>query len=298
MVVFRSTQRRPATLIGLLAASLLVACSRGPYEPSTGPASASPGPDLATIRTVPIGTDGTPLGYVVRLPAGYFADHGRRWPTIVFLHGLGETGDGAQRDLGHLLTASLPALARNRTLPAQARGFVLLAPQTKGPTWEPQLLHAWLAAVLPRYRLDVDRIYLTGLSAGGGGAVSYVDTYGDDNEFAAVLPISSDWQPTPAPLGLPSCQRLAGTPLWAFVGALDDYVPHQLSINLVGYLDRHCQPREPARITVFVSTFHNAWERVYDLSGMAGYSDPGYDIFTTDPYTWFLKHTRSGRRHA
>lgn len=239
---------------------------------------------------------GSTLGYVARLPRGYSAEARKTYPTIVFLHGYGERGSGTTASLETLEGTGLPQLAATHKLPVQAQPFVILMPQTDAEEWDPQLLHAWLAAVLPGYRVDKDRTYLTGLSIGGGGVVNYLQTYGDANEFAAMVPISEDYIPQPEPLGLPSCAAMQNTPLWLFHGDLDNTVPNAISKALEGYLNNNCHERERARLTIYLSVFHDAWDRTYDLSGMwPGYAAPGYDPYDVDVYTWMLRHRRKDR---
>lgn len=278
----------------LLSVLTVVAACSAPSASTPPPTVTAALRDDGVIRMVP--AVGSRMGYVVRVPAGYDRDRASVYPTVVFLHGLGEVGSGSAGDLAHLESVALPQLAARHRLPPSAQGMIILAPQTSKDSWDVVGLHGWLAATLPEYRIDRDRLYLTGVSMGGGGVVGYVDTYGEANEFAAVLPVSGDWQPQPPPLATASCAHLAGTPLWAFVGELDPTVPHQLSVNLVNYLNARCTLREPARITVFLSTFHNAWDKVYDLSGMEpGSVDAAFDPFTIDPYAWLLAHRRSTR---
>ena len=267
--------RRRAWVL-LLTVALAAACSSPPDGPQQ-------------VRLHPR-TPASGLGYVVRLPPGYDQHPGRRYPTIVFLHGAGEVGPGSRTALHKVLGAGLPRLAEQDELPEQAQPFLILAPQT-GADWDPRQLESWLRTTLPHYRADPDRLYLTGLSIGGGGVVAYVDAYGPRHRFAAVVPIAQDWAPEPAPLALPSCAHFAGTPMWAFAGQLDEIVPHQMSINLVAYVNGHCRPRERLELTLFLSTFHSAWDKTYDLSGMEpGATDPDWDAYRTDVYTWLLRH--------
>ena len=196
-------------------------------------------------------------------------------------------------------TAGLPELVATHALPAQAQPFVILMPQTNDEEWSPKVLHSWLATVLPQYRVDKDRTYLTGLSIGGGGVVNYLQTYGDAGEFAAMVPISEDYVPVPAPLGVPSCTAMEKTPLWLFHGDLDNTVPNATSKALAGYLNKNCHERERVKLTIFLSVFHNAWDRTYDLTGMwPRYASSDYDPYNVDIYTWMLQHRRKDRLHA
>ena len=232
---------------------------------------------------------GNEFGYLVRRP-GPSSDAAGPDPTIVYLHGLGERGLGTPAALDKLGDTGLPALALAHELPPAARSFVILAPQTNGTAWDVGKLRHWLTRMLDRYPIDRTRLYLTGISMGGGAVVSYLDTFGPRREFAAVAPISGDWTPPGPVMGLPSCARLGHTPIWAFAGDIDDVVPHQFSINLIGYLTRHCPAARDDRLTLYAGRFHDVWSRTYDLSGEADRVDPPWQPYSPDLYTWFLSH--------
>lgn len=232
---------------------------------------------------------GEQFGYLVRRPGPSRGATGLA-PTIVYLHGFGERGSGTRMALMGLGDTGLPHLALVHQLPTPALPFLILAPQTDGTTWNVGELRHWLARMQARYPIDPARLYLTGISMGGGGVVSYLDAFGPRTEFAAAAPISGDWTPPGSVLGLPSCARLGPTPIWAFAGDIDDVVPHQFSINLIGYLTRHCPAARNDRLTVYAGRFHDVWSRTYDLSGEPDRVDPPWQPYSPDIYTWFLQH--------
>jgi poly(3-hydroxybutyrate) depolymerase len=135
------------------------------------------------------------LGYVAFLPPSYSTDGDK--PTIIYLHGLGELGNGSASDLNILLTAGLPRLAATNTLPDDASQLLILAPQTEDEYFDPDKLDSWLAHVLQSYRMDRTRLYLTGISMGGQGVFDYLAKYGAEQEFAAAVPISGNYLPLP-----------------------------------------------------------------------------------------------------
>ncbi|AFV00456.1 alpha/beta hydrolase-fold protein [Simiduia agarivorans] len=69
--------------------------------------------------------DGSERDYFVYLPEGYNAQPDKRWPTILFLHGNGERGNG-KSELDYVLTHGplYEAWVQKRNLP-----FVIIAPQ-------------------------------------------------------------------------------------------------------------------------------------------------------------------------
>lgn len=321
----RVARRRPGTqhwsALLMAGSVVLTGCMTGASTPSAGStahnrseaSSTSPALRLSDARPAPVpsasssapsaSVDGgstaliarsaaSVLGYLVRTPE---AGSGTvsPYPTIVYLHGFGERGDGSTAGLRALEATGLPKLAATHRLPVIARGFLILAPQTADQTWKPSLVKQWLELMMTRYRIDPHRVYLTGISMGGGGAISCLDSYGPSVPFAAIAPISGDWTQPGSVLGLPSCARLSKTPIWAFAGNIDDVIPHQFSINLIAYLNRHCSPAEPDRLTLSRGRFHDVWSRTYDLSAEQDKVDPPWQTYTPDLHTWFLQHTRS-----
>ncbi|MBN1260427.1 MAG: prolyl oligopeptidase family serine peptidase [Anaerolineae bacterium] len=204
------------------------------------------------------------LNYLLSLPEGYAAD-GAAWPLILFLHGIRQRGD----DVGVLTRNGIPALIEKQgPLP-----FIVVSPQCPVNTlWSDHVdaLVMLLDDIATQYRVDVDRIYLTGLSMGGYGAWFLGTAHPE--RFAAAAPICGGgiWQH-----GFPErvCV-LKGVPVWAFHGAKDTTVPVAESQTLVNTL-RACGG--DARLTIYPDAGHDSWTETYD---------------NPDLYTWFLSHVR------
>ena len=229
------------------------------------------------------------MGYLAFLPAGYWSSPGRTWPTIVLLHGALQAGTGTGASLDSVVFNGLALLMQNGTEPAVASQFVVLIPQSPTPIQSVTRLHTWLSQVLPRYSIDRDRVYLTGLSAGGFATFNYLATYGDANEFAAMVPITGGYG------AAIRCADWQHTPLWAFHGEADSEIA--LSVNSVNYVNAHCDPSERLKLTTYPGVGHNSYDRTYDLTGMApGQTNPTRDRYEPDIYTWMLEHTRSQTR--
>lgn len=208
-------------------------------------------------------TDGS--RYTVWQPEGYEAS--RAWPLIVFLHGTGECGtDGlrqAEVGLG-------PALRKE---PGRWP-FVVLMPQKpdKGSMWEDHLgmILVELNEVRREFRIDEDRIYLTGLSRGGKGTWAIAAEHPD--AWAAIVPICGYGDEIEG-------AEVAMLPIWAFHGADDDIVPPDKSVMLIEAARMERARRRAAglpvpgpepRLTIYPETNHNSWDRAYaepDLPG-------------------------------
>jgi predicted peptidase len=205
------------------------------------------------------------LNYLIHLPEGLHHHSGIRWPTILFLHGLGESGDDPTR----VMQQGLPRhLAERPDFP-----FIVIAPQCPWGTWWPELADA-LAQLLAKcsasHPIDPQRLYLTGLSMGGFGTW-YLGTLWPER-FAALAPICGGgyWFH-----GFPQrVAALVNVPVWAFHGAQDTVVPLTDSQELVDTLKAY---GGNVRFTVYPEAGHDSWT--------ATYGNP-------ELYAWFLRNVR------
>jgi predicted peptidase len=207
------------------------------------------------------------LRYLLHLPPEARQATEKTWPAILFLHGLGQSGD----DPTAVLQIGLPHhVAQHDDFP-----FVVIAPQCPWNTWWPELAE-WLdrllvegASSLP---IDPRRVYLTGLSMGGFGTWYLGALW--PQRFAAVAPICGGgyWFH-----GFP--QRVANLrhiPVWAFHGARDDVVPLAESERLVHELQA---AGGEVKFTVYPHAGHDSWTETYR---------------NPELYEWFLSHRLKG----
>lgn len=236
--------------------------------PHLGPANAAqprPVPGLAPARQpapgqhpqLPVAAGG--YAWQLFLPADYLRAPDRRWPLIFFLHGSGERGD----DIDRVKVHGPPRIAdRDPDFP-----FITVSPLLPAEQdWDIARLEAILDHVAARYRVDPDRIYLTGLSRGAHASWRWAAAA--PGRFAAVVPVSGRGDPSTA------C-KLKGTPLWAFHGDRDDIVTPFGSFAIVEAV-RSCGGKP--RLTIYPDTGHDAWTRTYDDAAL---------------YAWMLSHKRA-----
>ncbi len=199
------------------------------------------------------------LNYLLYLPPDY--DAHESWPLILFLHGRGERGD----DLELVKKHGLPEkIANGEHLP-----FVIIAPQCPaGSNWTEELdgLNALLDDALANFKVDVRRVYLTGLSMGGSGTWFLAGRYPE--RFAAIAAICG------AGLRWMAQERLVNMPVWVFHGDADPIVPVLFSEMMVEALQA---AGGNVRFTVYPGVDHNSWTRAYN---------------TPELYDWFLSHSR------
>lgn len=218
-------------------------------------------PQSIRIRTDSGTTE--PVNFWLYLPPGY---PGReRWPLILFLHGAGERGD----DLDRVKIHGPPKRIETEEI---SFPFVIVSPQCPAEGWwsddqQIERLDALLEEVADRYRIDPERLYVTGLSMGGYGTWALAARY--PHRFAAIAPICGGGDPGMA-------ERLAHLPVWVFHGARDPVVPLETSQEMVDALR---QAGGQVTFTVYPEAGHDSWTESYQNPAL---------------YEWFLEHRRSG----
>ncbi len=196
------------------------------------------------------------LDYLLFLPEGY-ENSSKEWPLMLFLHGAGESGS----DLSKVKTHGPPKIVENkRDFP-----FILVSPQCPSRGWNADTLNALLDDVMRKYRVDKDRVYLTGLSMGGYGTWTLAAAHPE--RFAAIAPICGGGNPADAP-------KLAKLPIWVFHGAKDPTVPLQRSKEMVEAIEA---AGGKVKFTVYPEAGHDSWTQTYD---------------NPDFYKWLLEQKR------
>jgi predicted peptidase len=146
-----------------------------------------------------------------------------RWPLIVYLHG----GSCRGSEIKKLYAAGIPdQIYRGREFP-----FVIVAPQCpKHLRWSTDnWFDNFYEEITSRYRIDTNRIYLTGVSLGGSGTWYLAIKY--PNRFAAIAPMSGFTSHND--FIKKNAENLAHMPVWAFHGAIDLVVPVEETQRLV-----------------------------------------------------------------
>ena len=200
--------------------------------------------------------------YLLYLPDDYAASQAK-WPLILFLHGAGERGDNLSKVEVH----GPPKLVNE----GKSFPFVIASPQCPKEEWwssgnQIDTLSALLDHIVAKYRIDEDRIYVTGLSIGGFGTWRLACEY--PHRFAAIAPICGKGEPFAA-------RAIPHLPVWVFHGAKDDVVPLQASLEMVGALKKVGGNVE---FTIYPEAGHDSWTETYN---------------NPELYEWFLKHKRS-----
>lgn len=263
----RPSLRRTSTIHAALVAAVALLCGVGPsLAQSTTQREPRPTPSQ---RRLPKGFLGKTITlpnraqrkYAVFTPPQYVKDKDHKWPLIIFLHGSAECGtDGIKQT-----TVGLPPYVARR---AMKFPFIVVMPQAQNMWFRGQeaaAIWAIIDEVQSTYRVDPDRIYLTGLSM--GGIASWELSVLRPDVFAAIVPICGF-----APKDYLS--NIVDLPTWAFHGALDNNVSVQGSRDAIEELKR--LGGSPI-YTEYPKLQHICWDEAYA---------------TPDLWRWLIKQRR------
>ncbi|WP_296623129.1 alpha/beta fold hydrolase, partial [Marivirga sp.] len=213
--------------------------------------------------------------YYEYLPADYNGNS-KDYPIMFFFHGLGERGN---------VKGDLPEVARNGPPKYVKNGhdfpFILISPQLKTNmgNWTPAYMDEVVEHVLGGgLRVDLNRIYITGLSLGGGGAWYYAQSFPD--KIAAVAPICGSGNNTN------KADEIAAedVPVWAFHGDADGVVPVSRTINMVEAIKESTLDITPTpKMTIYPGVGHDAWSNAYKTD---------HSLHNPNIYEWFMKQSR------
>lgn len=160
-------------------------------------------------------TDSKGYKTLVLVPSNTSETVNGKYPAILFLHGIGESGN----DLDMLKQKGFPRVLEGD----QQFPFIFIMPQCPSSTeWyytnadNITAMNLFLDDILSRFPVDPARLYITGLSMGGIG--SWYFAIKMPSRFAALVPVAfrgDGWSPAPA----------KEIPVWAFHGAKDSVIP-------------------------------------------------------------------------
>jgi len=207
--------------------------------------------------------DGARLPYVMYVPEAYWADSGKRWPLIVFLHGRGECGTDGLRQMSQGL---MQAVQRQ----PERWQAIIVAPQKPdmNKQWADYdgLVMAMVDETMRAVRVDRSRVALTGLSQGGAGTWAIGASHPE--VWSRLAPVCGYGDP-----GMVAA-RIIDTPVWAFHGDMDDVVLPQQTRAMVAAIEAEAEKAgvEPqARMTIYPGVNHGSWDRAYGEAELAAW---------------------------
>jgi poly(3-hydroxybutyrate) depolymerase/uncharacterized protein (DUF2141 family) len=235
--------------------------------------------------------NGTYIGFWEYKPTFYNADPNRKFPLIIFLHGIGEQGS----NLNNVLANAIPKyIAAGHTMTftynGQSETFLVLSPQLQGGswTWPTFYVAEMIKYAKQNLRVDTNRIYLTGLSLGGGGTWKYAaESYNNARQLAAIAPVCgtcSDWSFSDMATSIAP----ANLPVWAFHASNDGVVGYGCTTGAIGMLNSF-NPGVAPIMSIYPNGDHYIWDRSYDTT---------HNWHNPNMYEWFLSHSRGGTAPA
>jgi len=210
------------------------------------------------------------LPYHILYPKHF--DTTKRYPLILFLHGAGERGSDNVKQLTHgaslfaadSVMGKYPAIVifpqcpaesywanvDVETLPDGKRSFNF---QARGkPTPPMAAVMELLDSLVKLSYVDVNRVYIGGLSMGGMGTFELLARR--PKMFAAAFPICGGGNPV-------NVKRYAKrVKLWVFHGEADDVVPLYHSQRMVDAIKKD---KGDVRFSVYPGVGHNSWENAF-----------------------------------
>ena len=274
---------------------LLLLCASGVFA-TTNLATAAESQTVASFeRTV---AKKVGYSYLLSLPTGYQAGGEKTWPLILFLHGAGERGSDpwlvAKHGPPKLIRGDVPAAAptkgkaaapgetpeaaakREQSAKLLRENFIVVSPQCPLNTrWDDDAVLALLDETIAKHKVDVRRVYLTGLSMGGYGTWSV--GLKNPHRFAAIVPICGGGLLIDVLLGAREQKSAFATlGVSVFHGAQDPTVPLLESERLVAALKK--AGVSDVQFTVYPEAKHDSWTETYN---------------NPELYAWLLRHERA-----
>lgn len=222
--------------------------------------------------------------YIEHLPKLFGADNDVRYPLLIVNHGWShskrfDTG-GA---MGSMSNQSMVSYLRTNNS-VENLPYIILTPQRCWSDFagvQISILHSFVEWAKRNYPVDINRVYMTGLSMGGWATWEYVRVH--PTNLAAVAPMAAGGD-------ISGICATTPTPIWAFTAYDDATVPYSHVTTTVERLNLCDGPfRAQPKLTVFPSGGHVIDDNVFNLTFL-GQGDFEYDIFDRSLFDWFLEH--------
>lgn len=214
-----------------------------------------------------VGTSKLRMPYRLLAPLDLSSDV--KYPLVVLFHGSGERGNDNEKQLVNGVERFARPESRSRypcfvlapQCPTHLGGQPImwtgsreemhrlkLAPEPAAPL---QTALELLFMIQEKHPVDLDRVYITGISMGGFAAWEGLIRH--TQNFAAAVPVCGGGDVSFA-------DRIKDIPIWAFHGAEDPVVPVIYSRSMIEVLK---QAGGNPRYTEYPRVGHNSWDRAY-----------------------------------
>lgn len=230
--------------------------------------------------------DGKIHGYIISIPKDYDPATAAKYPLLVYLHGAGEQPGSSSYNISKLKSIGVPLeiFGRKRSFPA-----IIVAIQTAQTDWEhnPVVIKDFIdiltgvsplpnqsggAVGLEAYKIDVNRIHLSGVSMGGYGVYNTASTFPD---FFASISVFA---------GFPGSQAATSKikiPTYIRHNTGDYVVTVNNAYNAQKWINA-ANPAEPVNFSTGSSTKHDCWSAEYSKTD------------DNNVFNWHWRRSRTG----
>lgn len=228
-------------------------------------------------------SNGQFIGFYEYKPTDYSANPTTKYPLIIFMHGIGERGNGTtqlSRVAGNAIPKYINAGHKMRFFwNGKWETFLVLSPQLSDQlgSWQPYYVEEMVKYAKNNLRIDTNRIIVTGLSLGGGGVWKYFLNTSNATNVAALGAIC------------PTCENVSwcnmnNIPLWAFHATNDGTIPYTCTNGVVNAIKNCAGNIVKPYLTLFSSGGHFIWDAAYDTT---------YNTQNPNIFEWFLGQNKS-----
>lgn len=247
--------------------------------------------------------------YLEYLPPGYDPNGTETYPLMIFLHGAGERSDTPAVAMTHAkYMANLDRVKKNGppheieeghnmcfTVSGQPeRCFIVLSPQRdeSGFSWV-NTTQELIEFAQSNYKVELNRIYITGLSMGGIGTLDYIQGSSSRpwaTQFAAAAVAPGGGGST----GAACIMEQRNIEFWAVHGRTDGtggtkYTDMVTFINAV----QACTPKPLTTLYAVPGVGHNVWLDFYHTGADASYTPDPDKRYSPNVYEWFLMNPKN-----
>jgi len=193
--------------------------------------------------------------YLTYLPEHF--DKSKTYPLLIFLHGAPQRGD----NIDMVKETALPFELENNNFNLE---MIVIAPQCpSGESWQSEKTYSIFVDIYKQYNIDIKRVYLTGFSMGGFGALKFMKDY--PKLFAAVAPICSGGS-------IFIAESIKHIPMWFFHGKNDEIIEFDKTKDLYNELKKL---EADVKLTSYENLGHDVWTTTYKKPEL---------------YEWLLSH--------
>lgn len=204
-------------------------------------------------------------------------EQGKKYPLVVFLHGMGDWGSDNSSHMYHSLIDSVKKYAPEDC-------FVFMPQAVKNWDWSDDgvltdkggmdnLYNECLDEIFEQFPVDKSRVYLTGMSMGGHGTIWQACEHSQN--YAAIMPVCGLYYFEKGGIQVKNLQNITNIPMWFFHSRNDNTVPFNNSTRLIEELKG-----------LGADNIKSSWfdEPLHDITALA------YD--NSEVWTWLFAQTK------